>query len=546
MSLPLWPLFEAVVEAVGATGDDRPAVLWRGRRISYGELHGRSARFSALLAAHGIGWHRSRAELVPWEAGQDLVATYLLNCPEYLEVTFGGFGARAAPFNVNYRYVDDELAYLLRDADAAAVVFHGAFADRLARVLPELDRSPLLVQVDDGSGASLLPGALDYEAALGEVSAQAAVGHDPDDLYVVYTGGTTGMPKSTLWRQGDIWMAALGGDLHAEGSLAAVAAAAAAATGPRFLPNAPFMHAAAHWTAVRTILHGGTVVVNDVNDRLDPHDVWRLVEQERVDMMLMVGEAFARPLLEALATSGRDASTLRVAIVGGAATSLETKQRLVEALPGVLVVDGAGSSETGTALSAYSSAGRMGEAAVFSPTAGVVVLRDDLGALAEPGHEAPGWFAKRGPIPLGYLGDEAKTAATFPVIDGVRYSVPGDRARLRADGTIQLLGRDSVTINTGGEKVFAEEVEAALLRHPEVVDAVVVGRPSERWGQEVVAVVALASPVSDADLSAIAGERLARYKLPKVYVRVREVVRSPAGKADYRWAQAAASGGGEV
>ena len=541
MTYNLWQLFDAVAAEKG----DAPAVRWRGTTTTYRELHDRSVRFANVLHDHGVGIHAERAELQPWQAGQDLVATYLLNSPQYLEVTFGGYAARAAPFNVNYRYVADELAHLLADASSRVVVYHGRFAERLGEILPRLSGELLLLQVADETGAELLPGALDYEEALAAASPELQVtGHDPDDLYVMYTGGTTGMPKGTLWRQTDIWHAALGGDFFPDKSVAEIAAAAARNETPRFLPNAPFMHAAAHWTALRSLLGGGTVVVNDVVDRLDPADVWSVVGRERVDMTMMVGEAFARPLLDELEQGDYDTSSLTLVVLGGAATSSRTKQRILEALPHALVIDGAGSSETGGALTATASADRLGDTAVFQAVPGTTVLDDRLTGPVEPGHEEAGWFAKSGAIPLGYLGDEAKTQATFPVIEGVRYAVPGDRARLRADGTVELLGREAATINTGGEKVFGEEVEAAVLTHPAVVDAIVVGRDSEQWGQEVVAVVSLRHEVSDQELLDAVAARLARYKLPKAFVRVDEVVRSPSGKADYVWARRIADGDG--
>ena len=542
----LWTVFSAVASRV----PDRDAIVWRGRAWSYGELADRAQRLAAVLRDHGLGLQRPRSELQPWEAGQDLVAQYLLNGPEYIEGTLGGYAARAAPFNVNYRYVADELAYLLNDARAGAVMYHARFVPQLTEVLPRLDRVPLLLQVADDSRHDLLPGALDYEAALAAVDVDRAgiddLGHDPDDLYVLYTGGTTGMPKGTLWRQADIWVASLGGvalgeDIDAAGVAESAAAATGGAGAGRLLPNAPFMHGAAHWLGLSCVLTGGTLVVNDVVDRLDPREVWTTVGRERIESTLMVGEAFARPLLDELEqhSGDYDTSTLRAIVVGGAVTSPETKARLMAAVPQALVVDAAGASETGSGLSAISAGGTAGEAGVFMASASARVLNAERTACLNPGDDEIGWYAKTGRIPLGYLGDAAKTEATFPIVDGVRYAVPGDRARLRADGMVELLGRDSVTINSGGEKIFAEEVEAALLTHPDVQDAVVVGRPSERWGQEVVAVVQLrtGSVPDDADLLAAAAQRIARYKLPKAIVRVDRVLRSPAGKADYGWAR---------
>lgn len=537
----LWTLFDAVAAAV----PDRECLVWRQTRRTFAETAERAQRFANVLTAAGLGLHTDRSSLESWQSGQDLVGLYLLNGPEYLEANLGGYAARTAPFNVNYRYVADELAYLLDDASAAALVYHARFAPTLGEVLDRLAAPPkLLVQVADSSGEALLPGALDYEDALAGADAILGTsGQDPDDLYVLYTGGTTGMPKGTLWRQADIWEAAIGA-FNAQSSLEEIVAAAEASEN-RLLPNAPFMHGAAHWVALNTLLGGGTVVVNDTVDRLDPVEVWTTVQRERIMTMLLVGESFARPLLAELERGDYDASSLVLIASGGAVLSPESKDRLLELLPSVMVLDAAGASETGATLHSLSSKGSTAEGAAFQASPTFALLSDARDRKIDPGDDTEGWFAKSGAIPLGYLGDQAKTEATFPVVDGVRWSVPGDRARWLPDGNVQLLGRDSVTINTGGEKVFAEEVEQAVLLHPAVADAVVVGRSSERWGQEVVAIVQLDADATDEDILAVAAERVARYKLPKAIVRVPQVVRSPAGKADYRWAKITAGAEGE-
>jgi 3-oxocholest-4-en-26-oate---CoA ligase len=532
----LWRIFRAVSTAAG----EREAIVWRGRRLTYGGLADRTQRLAAVLSNAGLGVRRERVEVADWESGQDSIGLLLLNCPEYLEASLGSYGARTAPFNVNYRYVVDELAYLLNDASASALIYHSQFAETVAQVLPRLDRDPLLIQVADESGATLLPGAVDYETALAEAKlARAEPNHSPDDLYLLYTGGTTGMPKGTLWRQADIWVAALGGDrFPADADLSAIGSAAISFEW-RVLPIAPFMHGAAHWLALRCLLSGGTVVINNVVDRFDASDFWSTVERERVGATLLVGEAFARPLIAELETGSYDTQTLRVVSVGGAVTSPETKNHLLTLLPQALVVDLAGSSETGSALSQVSRTGSQPEYGIFERRDDVSVLNIEHQRILEPGTPEIGWLAKSGNIPLGYLGDQAKTESTFPTIAGTRWSVPGDRARLRHDGMVELLGRDSATINSGGEKIFAEEVERALLNVACVEDVLVVGRPSERWGEQVVAVVQLASgsEATDAELVSGASQHIARFKLPKAIIRVQQVERSPAGKANYAWAQ---------
>jgi acyl-CoA synthetase (AMP-forming)/AMP-acid ligase II len=417
----------------------------------------------------------------------------------------------------------------------------------LADVRPDLAGLDLLLQVPDRSGHGLLPGAVWYEDALEHAGPVPDVRPDPDDLYILYTGGTTGMPKGVLWRQGDIYPAALGGRQLATGEewpdLAAVAANARDGGG-RALPAAPFMHGAAHWLALNALGQGNTVVLPDDATVFDPAAVWATVEREGVGIVLIVGDAFGRPLLDELERHSYDLSTLVLLVSGGAALSAPVKAGLLEHVPGMAIMDGLGSSETGTQASQFSAAGAAPTTGTFTPGAGMAVVSDDLTHFLEPGGEELGWLAQRGRVPLGYLGDEAKTLRTFPVVEGERVSVPGDRARLRADGLVELHGRDSVTINTGGEKVFAEEVEAALAHHPDVYDVVVAGRSSARWGQEVVAVVQRrpgTTVVAD-ELIESCSRHVARYKLPKQIVFVERVERSPAGKADYRWARAVAEG----
>jgi len=534
-----------VFEALAAAYPDRECIVTPTRRLSYAQVADHMRRLASVLHAHGLGCRRERAELANHESGQDHVGFYLLNCPEYIEGMLGCYRARSAPFNVNYRYVDDELCYLFDDADAVAVVYHARYAPTLARIRGRLPKLRLLLQVDDGSGERLLPGALDYAAALAAASpAGPPVRPTPDDLYIIYTGGTTGAPKGVLWRQEDIFHAAMsGGPPGFDGPTTIVDLVAEAEHGTymRTLPVPPLMHGAAQWVAFGAIHKGGTVVLQGNPEKLDPEDVWGTAERERVSSIAIVGDAFARPLLDGLDQRQYDLSRLFIVGSGGAILSPHNKQAFLERLPHVTVVDGFGASETGAQGSHASRGGDAISTGTFS-MAGAVVLKQDFSGFVEPGADEIGWVGRAGHVPLGYYKDAAKTARTFPVVGGTRYAVPGDHARLLADDTIVVLGRGSVSINTGGEKVYAEEVEQVLRRHPAVYDAVVVGTPDERFGERVTALVQPRSGVrpSAEELVAFAAQHLAGYKLPKTTVLVDEMVRSPSGKPDYRWARARA------
>ena len=533
----------AAADAVATVIGDREFIIQGNRRYTYTQVVERSNRLAAYLHTRGLGCKKERSELAGHEVGQDLLGIYAHNGPEYVEAMLGAWRARVAPFNVNYRYVKNELHYLLADSGATALLYHATFAPRVADVLPNLPNLRVLIQIADDSGNDLVHGAVDYESIVASGSTTPPpVEPSPDDLYVLYTGGTTGMPKGVLWRAHDIFMTSFGGrSLYTGdviGSLDEIAKGAAESPGTRLMILPPLMHGAAQWATFTAMNTGQSVVFSSVTSRMDPDDVVATIEREKVLAVTVVGDAMARPLADAIERSGADLSSLAVVANGGALLTPTAKQRLIDVKPGLIVVDGVGSSETGAQMSHMSAPGAV-STGKFNAGPDTNVASEDLSTILEAGHDGMGWLAQRGYVPLGYKGDATKTAATFPVIDGVRYSVPGDRARHLADGTIELLGRDSVTINSGGEKIFAEEVETALASHPAVADVVVSGRPSERWGQEVVAIVAL---VEDADADAQelidhAAGVIARYKLPKAVVFRPVIERSPAGKADYRWAR---------
>ena len=544
----------AVSERIAEVVPDREALVFRDRRLTYAELRDRTRRLANHLIGAGLGCHRERSELAGHESGQDHLALYLHNGNEYLEGMLGAYKARVAPFNVNYRYVEEELVYLLNDAKARAILYHDCFAPRVAAVRDQVPTLEVFLQVADESGEALLDGAVGYEDALTAASAERpAVQWSPDDLYVLYTGGTTGMPKGVLWRQADILVAALGGRDAATGEVfdsldrfAERASAGALGDGVpmRVLPAPPFMHGAGHWIALGAWHAGNTVLIQDEPERFHAPDVCRVAERERANLLLIVGDAFGKPLIEALRAERYDLAALQIILSGGAALNASYKQELIELLPHVSIMDSIGSSEAGGQGSTVSNADTGASTGRFLPGPGSVVVSEDFTHLLEPGHEGMGWWAKQGQVPLGYLGDPAKTAKTFPVIDGVRYSMPGDWVRVEADGSLVLLGRGSVCINTAGEKVYPEEVEEVLKSHDGVDDALVVGIPDEKWGQMVTAVVQL-HPGTGLDEDALrthARTHLAGYKTPKRILARATLGRASNGKADYRmitaWAKA--------
>jgi acyl-CoA synthetase (AMP-forming)/AMP-acid ligase II len=536
-----------VFGAVAAANPDRDCIVFGDRRFTFAQTDERARRLARALHAWGFGARRERSELATHESGQSHLALYMANCNEYLEGMLGAYKARVAPFNVNYRYVAEELVYLLDNAGADAIMYHARFAPVLAEAIEMLPSGIRLIHVDDESGNHPLPGAVRYEELLASVSDEPLdVAPSPDDLYVLYTGGTTGMPKAVLWRQHDIYMNTMGGRAFGTGEAVSSIKEIVERSrmpGPVSMTVAPLIHGAAQWAAFLSLCGGQPFVMPATTTHFDPAEALALASRERVMTISMVGDAFGRPLLDELESGDYDLSGLLVLITGGAALTGPLKQRFVDLLPQLTILDAGGSSESGSQMGQISSL-TQNATGRFAPNPGAVVVSEDMTRVLSPGDDEVGWLAQRSLIPLGYLGDPEKTAKTFPVIDGTRHSVPGDRARWAADGEIELLGRDSVTINSGGEKIFAEEVEAAIAGHPAVYDVVVTSRTSTRWGNEVVAVVQLADGQRASHeglvqgIIAEAARHIARYKLPKDVVFCDRVQRSPSGKADYRWAKA--------
>jgi 3-oxocholest-4-en-26-oate---CoA ligase len=519
----------AVVDAIAQAVPDRQMTVCGTRRTTFAEGADRTRRLANFLAGRGLGAHRERDELNRWECGQDRVALIMHN-DLYPEMVIGCLKARTVPVNVNYYYSPGEVADLLAYLRPRAIIYHRSLGAKFASVLD----AQLLICVDDGEGDELA-GAVRLEDALAQGDSDCARVPSPDDLLMICTGGTTGRPKGVLWRQGDIYVSSMNGADHDEVTEIHDKVAHA---GPPWFAVSPLMHAAGLWTAFSGLLSGQTVVLHDTKVKFDARTVLETAEREKVGLMTMVGDAYAAPIVEELGTRSYDLSSMFAIGSGGAATNPKHQRALLDHIPQITIINGFGSSETGNMGFGHTQR-QTDTADTFQLRPGGLVLAEDYTRFLEPGEEEVGWVARNGRIPLGYFEDADATAKTFPVVGGQRVVVSGDRAALDSDGSLRLYGRDSLVVNTGGEKVFVEEVEAALRSHPDVVDAVVVGRPSERWGEEIVAIVAL-RPDATATAELLREHSctvLARFKAPKEVLFVEQVRRLGNGKADYRWAK---------
>ena len=534
MEMHFATVWESLADALG----DHPAVTHGALTRSWTEYDERAARFAAALDAAGL---RPDAK----------VGLYLYNGNEYLEAQYGTFKMRGVPVNVNYRYLDDELTYLLDNADAEALVFHSSLADRVARVLDALPRLRLLVQVDDGGSVDAVDRAVPYEQLLAGHDPMARIARAEDDIYMLYTGGTTGMPKGVMYAMGGLTSAfvvsgfpAIGLTPPADPAEVAGMVADAVAGGTRLvsIPCAPLMHGTGVWLGAFIPQLCGAEVVTLTSRSLDPDEVLRTAAARSATTLVIVGDSFAKPLLRAIdaaAGSGEayDTSSIRMIISSGVMWTAEVKSALLERIPQAVLIDAIGSTEGSMGVQ-VTMRGVETETARFAQMPTTKVFTDDDREV-QPGSDEVGRVAAGGNIPLGYFKDPAKSAATFRVIDGVRYSFPGDLAKVAADGSLVLLGRGSQVINTGGEKVFPEEVEEAVKRVDGVVDCLVVGVEDERFGQAVTALAAIGAGASLDEATVIASvkQQLAGYKAPKRVVFVDRVPRAPNGKADYRAAR---------
>ncbi len=534
MALNIADLAEHTIDAV----PDRVALICGDDQLTYAQLEEKANRFAHYLIDQGV-------------RKDDKVGLYCRNRNEIVIAMLGIVKAGAIGVNVNFRYVEGELRYLFDNSDMVALVHERQYADRVANVLPDTPKLKTILVVEDGSELDYRRyGGVEFNAALEKGSpdrdfADLLGERSADAIYLLYTGGTTGFPKGVMWRHEDIYRVLFGGTDFATGEpvkdeydLAKFAAA-----NPPMIryPIPPMIHGATQSATWMSLFSGQTVVLEP---EFSPERVWQTIAECKVNLLFFTGDAMGRPLLDALlaaqdAEQELDLSSLFLLASTAALFSHSIKERLLELLPNRIITDSIGSSETGfggTSIVAKGQEHSGGPRVTIDKT---TVVLDEDGSEVQPGSGVRGIIAKRGHIPVGYYKDEEKTAQTFKTINGVRYAIPGDYAQVEADGTVTMLGRGSVSINSGGEKIYPEEVEAALKGHPDVFDALVVGVPDPRYGQHVAAVVqprAGAHPTL-AELDSFVRSEIAGYKVPRSLWIVDEVKRSPAGKPDYRWAK---------
>ncbi|MEI7506685.1 MAG: AMP-binding protein [Actinomycetes bacterium] len=525
-------------EALAAKQPDHVAVVIGDTHIRWRELDERASRIASLFTEFGVA-HDAK------------VGQLLFNCPEYLETAYASFKVRASTVNVNYRYKAPEIVHVLSDSDATALVYHGAFSEVVKQARASLPNIKLFLQVNGGDDLPLLPGAVDYDAAMAAHQPMAPIQRSGADSLLLYTGGTTGLPKGVVWSHSGLFgalaftgYASLGLSLPETIDDVSRVASELSNSGksPVNMTAPPLMHGTAMFLAFSTFVLGGTVVLLG-GRKFSAAELLRLVERERVNQLSIVGDAFARPIVEELERAEAEGKTYDLSSLGrivstGATLSAEMKRALMKRATNAAILDMVGASEGGPFAVAMTMPGQDPVAtAAFMVTPNTSLFDDQTWEKIEFGSGRSGVLAASGSMPDGYFGDPDKSAKTFRVIDGVRYTIPGDFAEIDADGTVHLRGRGSVCINTGGEKVYPEEVEVAARAHPSIEDCVAVGIPDTRFGEIVTLVASRHSDISETELIDYVKDQIATYKAPRRIIFVDAVYRSPSGKADYRWAK---------